>query len=127
MHPHKGIPQLHFDQLNIVVIHHHELKQDATITAHYSIKEEDEWEAKVRKLGNENDKDNESKIIPNKLTRKYLKQQSDWADWKNPEAKQLDQYEQKQMFGEPEDRPINTNILSLLWTNLIKTDRTNKS
>ena len=53
-------------------------------------------------------------------------QRDDWDDWRKSEAKQLEQYQQQGMFGEPEARPTKANILSLLWTYLIKSDGTKK-
>ena len=130
MHPMKGIPQIYYDQLNILAEHQYELKQNATIVAqHIHDDKEEEYDAIVRKMGEEDCESNQIKkaYVPNKLTRKYLMKQKDWLDWKMSEFKQLDQYEQQQMFGSPEPRPISANILHLLWTYLVKSDGTKKS
>jgi len=131
MHPMKGIPQIYYDQLNILAEHQYELKQNATIIAqHIHDDKEEEYDAIVRKMGEEDSESNQIKkaYVPNKLTRKYLMKQKDWLDWKMSEFKQLvDQYEQQQMFGPPEPRPVSANILHLLWTYLVKSDGTKKS
>ena len=120
IHPQKGIPQLFHDQLNILSTHQQELRRKENVIAKHC--HLDEWDAIVRKLNNENYSEHkvEDKIVPNKLTRKWLTQQSDWKDWQKSEYKQLDQYELQNMFGQPEPRPTKANILTLLWTYLIK-------
>ena len=132
MHPMHGTPQIYFDQLNILAEHQYELKQQAHIVAKHVYHDEEsheKFESIVRKLGNEDEKSNQiqENYVPDKLTRKYLMKQKDWLDWKMSEFKQLQQYEQQQMFGPPEPRPSKANILSLLWTYLVKADGTKKS
>jgi len=53
-------------------------------------------------------------------------QRDDLDDWRKSEVKKLKQYQQQEMFGEPEARPLKANILSLLWTYLIKSDGTKR-
>jgi len=126
MHPQRGVPQLFHDQLNILSTHQQELRRKETVVATHC--QLDEWEATVRRLNNENHVEKrQTQVIPNKLTRKWLMQQSDWDDWQKSEWKQLDQYEQQKMFGQPEPRPSKANILTLLWTYLVKTNGVKKA
>ncbi len=62
-----------------------------------------------------------------KLTRRKLRKQPDWQEWLNSEFKQLDQYRDQQMFGEPCPLPHDANVLDLLWTYNIKVDGTKKA
>jgi len=134
MHPQRGVPQMYFDQLNVVANHHLEIIEQAeTILQHEDNDRSGErtWETHIRKLSDESSPSNivkqkNSKVIE-KLTRRILMKRDDWNDWKQSEAKQLEQYKQQGMFGEPEPRPNKANILSLLWTYLIKSDGTKKA
>ena len=62
-----------------------------------------------------------------RLTRAFLKRQSDWMDWALSEFKQLNQYHAQGMFGAPTSRPPQCNVLPLIWTYLIKSDGTKKA
>ena len=62
-----------------------------------------------------------------RLTRAFLRKQSDWMDWATSEFKQLNQYHAQQMFGDPIRKPLQCNILPLIWTYLIKSDGTKKA
>ena len=62
-----------------------------------------------------------------KLTRSKLKKSPDWLIWELSEFKQLDQYLEQNMFGEPCPRPYKSNILPLIWTYVIKHDGTKKA
>ena len=132
-HSQKGVPQLYYDQLNVIATHHLELKEQAKVVLKQieTDTSDEHWEAQVRKLSYEASQENiavqkDAKIVE-KLTRKILLQRDDWDDWRKSEAKQLEQYEQQGMFGEPEQRPVKANILYLLWTYLIKADGTKKA
>ena len=61
-----------------------------------------------------------------RLTRAFLKKQSDWMDWALSEYKQLNQYHAQSMFGDPIKRPPNANVLPLIWTYLLKSEGTKK-
>jgi len=74
----------------------------------------------------ENVPDQKNAKVVEKLTRRILMQKDDWDDWRKSEAKQFHQYQQQGMFGEPQHRPVKANILSLLWTYVIKADGTKK-
>ena len=62
-----------------------------------------------------------------KLTRKILKQQQDWSEWLQSEHKQLTQYENQGMFGEPTPIPDDANCLPFIWTYLVKECGTKKA
>ena len=62
-----------------------------------------------------------------RLIRKFLQSQGDWEEWKNSEHKQLDSYEKCEMFGQPCQRPPNSNVLPLIWTYLNKLCGTTKT
>ena len=130
VHPQKGVPQIYFDQLNVIARHHLELAEKATVILEDDTTDDD-WEDRIAKLSDENGgvaiTHQKSEKVVEKLTRKLLMKRDDWNDWKKSEAKQLNQYEQQNMFGEPEPRPTKANILNLLWTYLIKMDGTKKS
>jgi len=134
VHPQRGIPQMYYDQLNIVAQHQLELEEQAEIMLEYESNQdeyEEKWKSQIRKLSDEDDRanvpDQKNAKVVEKLTRRILMQRDDWDDWRKSEAKQLQQYEQQGMFGEPQPRPTKANILSLLWTYLIKADGTKKA
>jgi len=111
----KGIPivsreqftQLHLDQLN----NRWQLpsKEDALPhpDSNYSI----EHEGGVRNMT--------TRVM--KLTRKILKQQDDWNDWRDSEWLQLDQYDKQGMFGKPVKVDTTESVFYLVWTYVIKT------
>ena len=101
MHPVYGVPQLQHDQLNIMAQHLQNIKE----------------EINTQRFINGDDG-----ITPtvNKLTRKTLKQASDWSEWKTAEYKQLDMYEEQNTFGPPCELPPGANVLNLLWTYVFK-------
>ena len=134
VHPQKGVPQLYFDQLNVIATHHMEMKEDGDVKATYEERIETpkaDWQSQIRQLSNENANENiaiqkDAKVVE-KLTRRILMQRDDWNEWRRSEEKQLEQYKQQGMFGDPEPRPNKANILSLLWTYLVKADGTKKA
>jgi len=62
-----------------------------------------------------------------RLTRAFLRKQSDWMDWSVSEYKQLNQYHAQSMFGNPVKPPRSCNILPLIWTYLIKSNGSKKA
>jgi hypothetical protein len=62
-----------------------------------------------------------------KLTRKKLLKQEDWSDWEASETKQLDQYKKQNMFSVPCPLPPHANVLTFLWTYLVKDNGTKKA
>ena len=130
MHPQKGIPQLYYDQLNVIAQHQFELKEKGEVIVESNGEISHEWCAKVRQLNDENIEETlqqkDAKVVE-KLTRRILMKRDDWDEWRDSEAKQLNQYEQQGMFSEPQPRPDKANILNLLWTYLIKAEGTKKA
>ena len=140
IHTEKGLPQLFFDQLNVVSKHLFELRTDPAYNESF---------AKIIGLDRLNDDEltEENKQIleelhdliahnidsteltkrRTKLSRRKLKECSDWDDWFKSEHKQLDQYHAQNTFGPPQDLPKGANVLNLLWTYLIKDDGRKKA
>ena len=55
-----------------------------------------------------------------KLTRGKLMKQDDWTDWQESEYKQLDQYYEQGMFGDPVKATDDGAVFNLVWTYVIK-------
>ena len=55
----------------------------------------------------------------NKLTRRILLQQDDWADWSECEFIQLNQYAKQHIFGEPCKVRKQSAVFNLIWTYVI--------
>ena len=146
IHPQLGIPQMYHDQMNIIASHLWDIKNSPEWNK--STQEEIVYPLdndKEKKINNINNK----KLNKNcqwskyknmikwykigsikkrkKLTRRWLKQQEDWADWKASEFKQLDQYKAQGTLLEPTSLPKGSNLLPLLWTYLIKDCGTKKA
>ena len=113
VHIEKGVPQLYFDQLNVIAEILQEIRYDAEFL-------DVECEPPVVNLLRK--KRNNAQF-----TRRELKRRKDWYDWQESEKKQLDLYEIQSTFGPPVKPPPNVNILDLLWAYAIKTDGTKKS
>ena len=62
-----------------------------------------------------------------RLTRRILKERTDWSDWNKSEFKQLDQYQSQSTFGKHQPLPTGANVLPLIWTYLIKDCGTKKA
>jgi hypothetical protein len=58
--------------------------------------------------------------VANKLTRRILLQQNDWAEWNESEFIQLDQYAKQHMFGESCKVTKTSAVFNLIWTYVIK-------
>ena len=131
MNPQLGLPQLYHDQMNVIARHLWDISNDA------------EWSERVNnaipilETTNRDDciltKEDRATLIHSgfpvriksvksqrKLSRRILKQRDDWDDWQQSEWKQLDQYKDQDMFGDPEPMPRGVNLLNLLWCYLIK-------
>jgi hypothetical protein len=122
-----GIPQLHFDQLNVIAHHLHAIRTG-----------EDQWNQKenIKRTGDDDayawppisaEAVEEAVIkglaIP-KLSRRKLKDTDSWPRWRQQEWSQLTKYDKQSMFGEPIPRPLDrdTVILPWVWTYLHKID-----
>ena len=122
-----GIPQLHFDQLNVIAHHLHAIKTG-----------DDQWNQKdnIRRTGDDeayawppiSAEAIEQAVIKGlaipKLSRKKLRHTDTWPRWRKQEWGQLTKYDKQEMFGTPTPRPIdrNTVILPWVWTYLHKID-----
>lgn len=62
-----------------------------------------------------------------KLTRTKLLKMDDWPLWKASEWKQLEAYEDQNTFDPPESLPNGSNLLSLIWTYMVKDDGRQKT
>ena len=117
--PDTNIPQIHFDQLNVMAHQHHAAKHNtpAWSDPHNPPPTDDAAVFAAMDRGH----------IKPRLTRAFLKRQADWMDWALSEFKQLNQYHAQGMFGDPVRRPPASNVLPLIWTYLIKPDGTKKA
>ena len=140
IHTEKGLPQLFFDQLNIVSKHLFELRTDPAYNEKFAriigldrIDDDDLTEENrtiledLHQLIAHNIDSTELTKRRTKLSRRKLKECSDWDDWFKSEHKQLDQYHAQNTFGPPQELPKNANVLNLLWTYLIKDDGRKKA
>lgn len=120
IHPHQGVPQLYFDQLNVIAKHLHDIQQEtqqtqqcirtarATQTANVPQSQPTEPIAQSFKLA-------------------QLKKREDWPEWRQSRFTMLDQYQQQGMFSDPMPLPQNANALHMLWTYVLKVCGTRKS
>ena len=146
LHPQLGIPQLYHDQLNVIASHLYDIKNDPQWTRTTKEKVVHKLATKMEnKIFNMYNKPFGAhkiwfflhrapkwyKVAALKkrchLTRRYLQKQPDWQDWKQSEAKQLNQYEAQGTFGIPCKLPKGANLLPLLWTYVIKDCGTKKA
>lgn len=118
MHPQNGTPQLYHDQLNIIGKHLWEIKHDIRTDNH-----DNPTISKTSKDSLQKKKKRKKKGF----SRKELKLRDDWDEWLQSEWKQLNQYEDQQMFEHPSEIPKGANVLCLLWVYLIKLCGTKKS
>ena len=96
IHPMEGIPQLYFDQLNIIAQHLHNNKhRDGITTSHHTVTLLTIYQ--LTPLSNLSDA-SPSEDQPHMFTHKQLLQQPDWPEQKKSEYKQLNQYRDQQMF-----------------------------
>jgi deoxyuridine 5'-triphosphate nucleotidohydrolase len=140
--PQYGIPQLYHDQMNIIGKHLWDMKHGIN-TENNEVEIPFIQETILRKITKNAKKIGKNKLwtmitkLPRwrvlkalksrKLTRRILKERSDWLDWKKSEFKQLDQYKAQGTFGQHQQLPTNANVLPLIWTYLIKDCGTKKA
>ena len=143
MHPQYGIPQLYHDQMNIIGKHLWEIKHEDVNPQDGEEEVQYIQEAVLNKITKNAKKIGKDKLwsliqaLPpwkvikalksKRLTRRILKERTDWIDWKNSEYKQLDQYHAQKTFGQPQTLPNGANVLPLIWTYLIKDCGTKKA
>lgn len=144
MHPTEGTPMIYFDQIGTIGRHIHEMKQEDWWNRETNLELYDDYLTKYSEaLISDRDKAQsqlakamqlkgilpKSKCRKHKLTRRKLQRlpEDEWKIWEASEHKQLDQYEQQEMFGTPCPLPPGANCLPLLWTYLIKDDGRKKA
>ena len=119
MHPQEGIPLLYHDQMNIISKHLEDIKLTDEEQREIHQKYYKAIEAKINVI--------KSTKKRAKLTRIFLKKQSDWHQWEAAEWKQLQQYEDQGMFSLPVEIPPDANSLPFIWTYVVKDDGTKKA
>ena len=65
--------------------------------------------------------------IYQKLARSYLQHQHNWGNWAKSKEQYLNSYHNQGMIGLPVKLLPQANVLSLLWTYVVKPDGTRKS
>lgn len=119
IHPMEGIPQLYFDQLNVIAQH---LQQQPTIKLTNAIPNANTIPPTTQEQSQNPDPDR-GKFF--KL--KDLKQRPDWPQWRQSRFAMLDQYHNQGMFSQPQPLPAGANALHMLWTYFLKLCGTRKS
>ena len=108
MHPQLGIPQLYHDQLAHIAHHIFDIQHHQSQSSSHIINK-----IKKKKF--------------NTFTLRELKTRDDWDQWNASIFKQLNQYDAQSTFDEPQPLPQGSNLLSLCWVYLIKSDGTLKA
>ena len=116
LHPQHGVPQLYYDQLQLIAQHIFEIQHLDNLQPDL-----------ITHLNNHdiNKVINKLKQKHNHFTLSQLKKRSDWPEWDASIFKQLDQYHDQSTFDEPGPLPKGANLLSLCWVYLIKLDGNN--
>ena len=141
LHHEQGIPMMYFDQLSTIAKHLHNIKHDRHSNNNTNISKVVSSESQTKRyllkmlhaVASHRTVRAAKAILPKnkrsstKLTRRKLKNLPEWNDWLKSEFKQLDQYKEQQMFGEPCPLPPDSNVLDLLWTYVIKENGTKKA
>jgi hypothetical protein len=112
IHPHHGVPQLYFDQINIIAKHLRDIQEEAITRqltpSHTTPPTPEEPVSQSFKLH-------------------QLRKREDWPEWRKSRFKMLDQYHEQGMFGAPTPLPKHANVFRMLWTYLLKIDGTRKA
>lgn len=129
IHPHQGIPQLHFDQLNTIAKH---LQSISTKYAHDStvraIQHPSAAPSHTPPTGDPTPvMEHNTQEQPQSFTLSQLKKRPDWPEWKQAQYKMLNQYLAQGMFSDPQALPMNANALHMLWTYVLKICGTKKA
>ena len=141
MHHEQGLPMMYFDQLATISKHLQNIKHETINNTDPTISKIDDSPNQTKKyflkmlhaVATQGTLRAAKAILPKnkrsstKLTRRKLKKLPEWNDWLKSEFKQLDQYHEQKMFGEPCPLPSGANVLDLLWTYLVKVDGTKKA
>jgi hypothetical protein len=120
IHPPQGVPQLYFDQRNVLPKHLDHIKQDQHI-------------AQVNQLmAHHADEQHPATTAPDETMAQtfklhQLKKRDDWPEWQKSRYKMLDQYREQGMFSEPMPLPKKATAFCMLWTYVLKICGTRKS
>jgi hypothetical protein len=130
VHPIDGIQQIYFDQMNIIAKHLEEITTECQQQQH----------ATIHALSNGHTPESiittaepasiqlpTEEQVAQSFTKKQLLKRSDWHEWEQGQFKQLDQYWNQGMFGNPLPLPKNSNALRMLWRYNLKACGTKKS
>jgi hypothetical protein len=140
VHPHEGIMQIHFDQLNVIAKHLDAVKNDSQQDTYdspqdnavvHSLHDSANDTSEPHELTN-TPTDNPEPLISDEalaqsFTKKQLMQRPDWHEWELSQYKQLDQYWEQGMFSTPVPLPHKANALHMLWRYNLKVCGTRKS
>ena len=110
IHPHEGIPQLYFDQLNTIAQHLQAIKPTVR-------------QCQAPRHTNPAPQEPTAQSF----TLKQLKLRDDWPEWQQSRYEVFDQYQAQGMFSDPMPLPLDSNALRMLWTFQLKLDGTKKS
>jgi len=110
IHPHEGIPQLYFDQLNTIAQHLQAIKPTVR-------------QCQAPRHTNPAPQEPTAQSF----TLKQLKLRDDWPEWQQSRYEMFDQYQAQGMFSDPMPLPLDSNALRMLWTFQLKLDGTKKS
>jgi hypothetical protein len=120
IHPHHGIPQLYFDQLNIIAKHLKSINQDEQSTI-WSLQQPSSNDTMSAPQTTDNPDAGQF------FTKKELQKCQDWNEWQQSIYKMLDQYQGQRMFSDPVPLPKEKNALHMHWVYCLKMCGTRKA
>jgi hypothetical protein len=123
IHPHHGIPQLYFDQLNVIAKHLHDIKhEDNSIIRSLQLSGNTPTDTDtVEQMNTDTPEGGQF------FTKKELQKRPDWKEWQDSIYKMLDQYQGQGMFSEPLPLPKHSNALHMHWVYFLKICGTHKA
>jgi len=145
IHPHHGVPQLYFDQLNIIGQHLQGTSQHETVMDNVALQSlvhksvvppastttlQSDIDQSLYNLDTgiaEPPPTPSEPVHAQKLTWCQILKLPTLPEWRASQYKQLDEYKEQGMFSEPLPKPTNANALHMLWTYIIKACGTLKS
>ena len=141
MHHEQGLPMMYFDQLATISKQLQNIKNEKIENTDPTVSKIDDSPSQTKRyflkmlhaVATQGTLRAAKLILPKnkrssaKLTRRKLKKLPEWSDWLQSKFKQLDQYHEQKMFGQPCPLPGGANVLDLLWTYLVKVNGTKKA
>jgi len=130
IHPQEGIPQLYFDQLNIIAKHLQAAQVPATVHTTSAINDPVQTPPPAPNPTTPTPAPDMETPDPDKgksFKLRELKQRPDWPLWRTSKFTMLDQYHSQGMFSAPQPLPTGANALHMLWTYIMKMCSTRKS